>query len=275
MTIVLVMLVASGSGYFLQISPGVVSQGIGGASIVLDEGLPAFHNPALSQGMQFSVIATKWVFSTSMVTASGCFDDFSCGMTYLNYGTIQGYDLYGNVTHAFTPFSLCAAISRKMGIFGISAKGFGEKIDTRSLAGACMGFSVYARFGRFGLGAKIDNLGREFIQNTTIPFVVGVGLRADINDAVCLIIESKSPDIELNAGIQYTYDQALLVFGVKYLKPKDTADNADIGFRFSDLWYSGGIMVNVGAYAFGYAFVLHEFTTSHNLGIKFIPGQNR
>ncbi len=275
MTIAFVIFTASVSGYFLQISPGVVSQGLGGASIVIDEGLSAFHNPAISSGTQFSMIASKWLYSTSVVTASGCLHDFSCGISYINYGAIQGYDIYGNMTHTFTPFSLCAALSRKLGLFGISIKGFGERIETQTTAGACIGISTFTKIWRLGIGAKIDNLGREFTGNMSIPYTVGIGVRAAITDAVAVIIESKSPNIVLNGGVEYAYENVALLFGMKYLKPHDMVNGTEIGFRWSDLCYSGGIVVHAGAYAVGYAFVLHDFTTSHNLCIRIIPGQNR
>ncbi len=275
MTIALVIITASVSGYFLQISPGVVSQGLGGASIVVEEGLPAFHNPAMSSGTQFSMIAAKWLYSTSVVATSVCLHDYCCGLSYINYGTIQGYDIYGNMTHTFTPFSLCAALSRRFGLFGISVKAFGERIDTQTTTGACIGLSTFTRIWCLGIGAKIDNLGREFTENMTIPYTAGIGVKADITDAVAVTIEFKSPDIILNGGFEYAYENVVLLFGAKYLKPNDMVSNTDIGFRWSDLCYSGGIVVHAGAYAVGYAFVLHEFTTSHNLCIRFIPGQDR
>lgn len=275
MTIVLVIITASVSGYFLQISPGVVSQGLGGASIVVDEGLPAFHNPAMSSGTQLSMIASKWLYSTSAVAVSGCLHDFSCGISYINYGAIEGYDTYGNMTHTFTPFSLSAAVSRKLGLFGISLKGFGERIETQTTAGACIGISTFTRIWCLGIGAKIDNLGREFTENMTIPYTVGIGVRADITDGVAVIIESKSPDVVLNGGVEYAYENVELLFGAKYLKPRDMVNDTEIGFRWSDICYSGGVVVHVRDYAVGYAFVLYEFTTSHNLCVRFIPGQNR
>jgi hypothetical protein len=229
MTLVLVLIATSTSGYFLQISPGVVSQGLGGASIVLNEGLPVFHNPAIARGTQFSLVASRWLFSTSMLTASACFDGFSCGISYIDYGAIQGYDVYGNMTHTFNPFSMCIGISRTMGLFGVSIKGFGEKIEAVTLTGACACISTYTNIGRFGFGAKIDNLGREFMQNTAIPYVIGLGMRARIFDALSLIIESKSPDIELNAGIEYTYQNAMLVFGAKYLRRRTMMDDTETG----------------------------------------------
>lgn len=272
MTIVLALITTSTSGYFMQISPGVISQGLGGASIVVSEGMPAFHNAATAQGRQFSLVASRWLFSTSMITASACFNGFSCGISCINYGTIQGYDVYGNMTDAFNPFSMCVVFAQKIGQFGVSMKGFGEKIETQTLAGACACISTYTRIGRFGFGAKVDNLGREFLQNTEIPCVVGVGVRADITNAVSMIVESKSPDIELNAGVEYTYQNAVLVFGVQYLQPRGRVDNTETGFRFSDLCYSGGLVMTVGNYAVGYAIVLREYSMTHSLALKFTPG---
>jgi len=272
MTILLVVITTT-SGYFLQLSPGVVSQGLGGASIVVDEGMPAFHNPAMACGTAYSLVASRWLFSTSMITASACFNGFSCGLSSIHYGSIQGYDASGNMTDAFNPFSMCLVVAQKIGSFGVAVKGFGEKIETQTLAGACVNVSTFIELGLFRLGAKVDNIGREFLQNTTIPPVFGIGVSADITDAARVIVESKSPDIELNAGIAYTYRNAVLVFGVRYLQPKAWADDTETGFDFSDLCYSGGIVLHVRDYTVGYAFVLREYWMTHSLALRFIPGQ--
>jgi hypothetical protein len=268
----LLVLITTTSGYFLQISPGVISQGLGGASIVVNEGLPAFHNPAMARGKEYSLVASRWLFSTSMFTAGACFKGFSCGLSSIYYGSIQGYDADGNMTDAFNPFSICFVIAQKLGSFGVAVKGFGEKIETQSLAGACASVSTYTELGMFRLGTKVDNLGREFLQNTTIPPVFGIGVSADITDAVRVTVESKIPDIEINAGVAYTYHSAVLVFGVRYLPPQAWTGETQTDFTISDVCYSGGIVLHLGDYAVGYAFVLREYWITHSLALRFIPG---
>ena len=67
----------------------------------------------------------------------------------------------------------------------------GEKIDSYSLYGLCIGISTYTDFGRFAIGSKIDNLGKEFGKNAEIPITTSIGLKITLPRNINVFIESK------------------------------------------------------------------------------------
>lgn len=263
MITLLIFLLSANSSYFLRLSPGVMSQGLGGASIMLDEGLTAFHNPALVQGTKFNFTLSRWLYSTNLVSLGASYNGYSVGISYLNYGSIQGFNEDGIVTSVFTPYNICVAIARKYGPFGLAIKTFGEKIDSYSLFGICGSISSYIPFDWFSIGAKIDNIGKEFTQKSTIPLIAVLGLKVNLPKNIDIVVESKIPEIEINAGMLYRYQNIKILFGAKYLKPKVS--------NFSNLDLTSGVMIQIENYEIGYSFVYTEFSTAHQFSITFTP----
>ena len=266
MTLIL-FLISVNSCYFLKLSPGVMSQGLGGASIMNDEGLSAFHNPAYIQNTKFNFTVSRWLYSTNLFSLGASFNENCIGLSYLNYGSIQGYNEYGLATNKFNPFNICLAIGRRLGPLGVSIKVFSEKIDSYALYGICGGTSMYLDFGKIAIGAKVDNLGKEFGQDSEIPFIIGMGLKITLPKNFDILIESKMPDLEINSGLLYSYQNINLLFGIKYLKAE--ASNPDISF--SDLNFSGGIIIQVENYNIGYSLMYTQFSMAHQFSIIFIP----
>ena len=73
--ILILLLLTINSSDFLKLSPGVRSQGLGGATIMIDEGLSAFHNPALFSSKTVNFTLARWLFSSN---------HFSLGATLMN-----------------------------------------------------------------------------------------------------------------------------------------------------------------------------------------------
>lgn len=265
-------LIAIGSSEFLRLSPGVVSQGLGGASVVIDEGLSAFHNPACAEDMTFNFTLSRWLYSTSYATCGGVYGNNLFGISYINYGRIQGYDAQGNPTSVFTPYDICVGIGRKQGRFGFVIKGFMERIDSQNLYGVCAAIGTCLQYKKLIMGIKVDNLGKEFGENTTIPAYAALGLKYGLTEGVSILAELKAPLLELNAGMIYEYKNLLLLFGAKYLHPENIAEGSGIASGFTDLSLTGGIAVHALNYRIGYSLVYGDLSVAHQFSVMFVPG---
>lgn len=266
---VILVIISIGSSYFLRLSPGVMSQGLGGASIMHDEGLSAFHNPATIQGTKFNFTLSRWLYSTHLFSCGVSFHENCVGLSYLNYGSIQGYNELGIPSNTFTPFNICFAVGRKLGPFGISIKTFSEKIDSDVLYGLCAGVSTYIDFEKFAIGAKVDNLGKEFSRNYEIPVFVGFGLKITLPKNINISVESKLPEAEVNAGLLYSYHRVKLLFGLKYLRPRIKNSR----HHSSDVSMTSGVIIRVEKYNIGYSLVYTPFAMAHQFSILFVPEQ--
>jgi len=270
MTAFLLLLLCVNSSCFLKLSPGVKSQGLGSAVLMINEGLSAFHNPAIPGSTQINFTLSRWLFSTNHFSFGATFKNNVIGISYLNYGTIQGYDQFGLPTDEFTPYDMCVILGRKFGFFGASIKTFWEKIDTEVLYGACLGISSYIEFGDLAFGAKIDNLGKEISKNTSIPWTTRTGVRLSFNKFE-FILESEMPDLQINTGFSYTHESICLLFGVRYLMPYDLLDDERLSRGLSDIQLSSGIIVTVEEYQIGYSFLYNEVSSAHRFSIALSP----
>jgi len=268
---ILLCIIALGSGQFLRLSPGVLSQGLGGASVVISEGLSIFHNPAYCRDMTFNVTLSRWLYATNHLTAGGVYQNNLFGITYVNYGRIQGYDELGNPTSVFTPYDICAGFGRKMGLVGLGIKVFNERIQDQMLYGVCGSAGIYVENEKLAFGLKVDNLGKEFAENTSIPAFIAGGLRYSLMMDLDLLVEAKFPAMELNSGFIYTYRDLRLFMGVRYLEPEDLVSGSDLSMSREDLYFTGGLLVLVEDYEVGYSIVYGPLAIAHQFSITFSP----
>ena len=265
MTALILFLISANSSYFLKLTPGVMSQGLAGSSVMIDEGLAVFHNPAHILDTKLNFTLSRWLYALNSLTMGATYRDYGIGISYLNYGSIQGYDENGVPTTYFTPYDVCLALARKLGPIGIVIKTFRESIGDYALYGLCGGLSAYVDFGKIAIGGKVDNLGKEFSRDASIPYVVAIGSRFSLPDNIDLFIETKAPDIEISSGLLYKYQIVKVLFGVKYLRSKNSRD------QFSDLHLSGGLIIHVEKYDIGYALNYTEFSMAHQFSIQLTP----
>jgi hypothetical protein len=203
------------------------------------------------------------------------YKDNVLGISYINYGGIQGYNDFGTATHEFTPFDFSLSLGRKFGSLGLLIKTFGEKIDDQTLWGVGCGMSSFLDLGNVAVGAKIDNLGKEFLQDAKIPLLTAFGLKFTLPKNTTIFIEFKAPDWEINAGLLYCYQYITLLSGTKYIMPKDLITNNTITGSFSELDFCGGIVIQVENYKIGYSFVYTKFSNAHQFSITFTPERSR
>jgi hypothetical protein len=269
--IALIFLLAFDSSYFLQLSPGVMSQGLGGASIMISEGLSVFHNPAYAQDMRFNFTLSRWLYSTNYLALGGSYANNLFGVTYLGYGRIQGYDALGSPTHQFAPYDVCIAIGRKLGPFGLALKGFAENIDGQTLYGLSAAMGFHTRYKNLSVGLRVNNLGKEFAENTSIPTTIGVGLKYNIISGTRLLAEVEIPDLQINGGIIYAYKTMKLLLGLRYLGARDMVNGMSISRGSDDLGVTAGLMVDIDNYTIGYSVVYGHFSVAHHFSVSFVP----
>jgi len=272
--IIVIFIVAIESNQFLRVSPGVISQGLGGSSVLIDEGLSIFHNPAISRDMSFNFTLSRWLYGTNHLTCGGAYENSIFGITYLNYGQIQGYDEAGNPTTAFTPYDLCAGIGYRFGLLGLALKGFIQQIDDQSMYGLCAVIGTCLQYKAFSIGVKVDNLGKELAENTTIPLYSALGIKYRMTQVIDIHAEMKAPHMELSTGIVYTYQNLRLLLGGRYLQPENLNGETTISFSTDDICLTGGMSVTVENYDIGYSIVYGSLSVAHQFSVTFVPASS-
>ncbi|MGQ9464118.1 MAG: hypothetical protein ACUVQ4_00215 [bacterium] len=250
-----------------RLSVGVQSNGIGGVSILIDEGLSAFHNPALMSETKFNFTLSRWFNETNLLNFGAAYKNNGLGISYLNYGIIQGYDEFGFPTRTFSPYDLVIAIARRMGNWGLSLKNFQSRIDSVLFAGVAGGLSSFFEFKDIAIGAKVDNLGAELLQRVDVPIIVGTAIKFKIPEDFEFCIEARGLSFELSTGLLYRYENVKIFGGVKYIAPKEYVDR----ISFADFNLSSGLTILFEEYEFGYSFIYNQFGSAHQVEIIFTP----
>lgn len=269
--IIFVFLFTIESSQFLRLSPGVLSQGLGGSSVLIDEGLPVFHNPACTGETSFNFTLSRWLYGTNYLTCGGVYRSTMFGISYLGYGQIQGYDELGNPTNVFSPYDLCAGFGYRYGPVGVVVKGFIEQIEDQNMYGLCATIGICMQYRAVSIGAKVDNLGKEFAENTKIPLLMAAALKYNVMSEIDIIVEMKAPLIEFNTGITYQFKNLKLLVGGRLLPPENLAGGSEIGISIDDLSMTGGIMIRVETYDIGYSVAYGNLSIAHQFSVTFHP----
>lgn len=265
--IVILFLMTLESSYFLRLSPGVMSQGLGGSSVVINEGLSVFHNPAYTGENVFNFTLSRWLYSTNYLALGGSYEDYALGVSYMNYGSIQGYDSTGVPITAFTPYNICIGLGRRFGPLGFAIKGFAEKIHDRTQYGIAGSIGYILHYKGMTFGFKVDNLGKEFGENTDIPYYAAVGFKIGLTADIDLFAEAKHPGTELNSGFAYSYQDLTILLGTRYMRSPTGSTQRQL----DDLGFTGGLMLALDEYRIGYSVVYGYFSLAHQFTVAFTP----
>ena len=135
---------------FLLIGAGARAAGMGGAFSAVSEGASAsYWNPAGLTGIeQGEVMLGHFAWFQDVTLEFGAFAyklndraTMSASITYLNYGTIEGYDIDGNPTADISAYDLAAAVS-----FGYLAReDLSAGLTAKPLTGILKNFTIPAR----------------------------------------------------------------------------------------------------------------------------------
>lgn len=251
----------------IRLPAGVQSNGLGGITLLISEGLSAFHNPVLIDKTKFSFVLSRWYNETNLLNLGAEYKDYGFGISYLNYGKIQGYDEYGFPTHEFTPYDLTLAVARRLSIFGFNLKNFQTKIDSILFLGFAGGISSLLEYKNITLGIRIDNLGAEILNKVDVPIIIGSGCKLKLPEGFSFFIEARGMNFELSSGFLYYYENLKIFCGIKYLSPQKYVDRTS----FADINFSGGLTISFDEYEIGYSFVYTSVTSAHLVGIIFTP----
>lgn len=251
----------------IRLPAGVQSNGLGGITLLISEGLSAFHNPVLIHQTKFNFTLSRWFNETNLLNLGVEYKNYGFGVSYLNYGKIQGYDDYGIPTHEFAPYDLTLAFARRLSIFGLNLKNFQTKIDSVLFLGFAGGISSLLEYKNIAFGIRIDNLGAEILNKVDVPIIIGSGCRLKLPDDFSFFIEARGMNFELSSGFVYEYENLKIFSGIKFLSPQKYVERTS----FADLNFSGGLTISFDEYEIGYSFVYTSVANAHLVGIIFTP----
>ncbi|MCX7995265.1 MAG: hypothetical protein N3A65_05800 [candidate division WOR-3 bacterium] len=240
---------------------------MGGMMVMIDEGFPVFHNPAINTRREFNFVLGRWFYGTSNLIFGMTSKNNAIGIYYLNYGEIQGYNDYGIPTNRFTPYDMNIGYARNFGAIGFCIKNFHTRIDSFFFAGVVGGLGLHLKSRRLMMGAKLDNIGAELIYKINVPLTIGFGIKYVVYDDFDIFIEVKGKDYEMGSGILYKYENLKIFSGFKYIKPARYVDYPAL----ADCWFSGGVIIALDEYEIGYSFIYTQFSMAHQIGIKLAP----
>ncbi len=251
----------------IRLPVGVRTNGLAGITTLFDEGLAVFQNAALIGDTKFNFTLSRWLYGTNIINFGAAYKKNALGIHYLNYGVIQGYDEYGIPTNRFAPYDLNLGLARCFGPFGLCIKNFQSRVDSVFFTGIIGGISTYIDKRPFKIGARIDNVGKEFVHKVDVPLMLGLGAGFVLPDGFEILTEIRGIDFEWSNGILYSYENLKIFLGAKYILPKEFAER----FSLSDFAFSGGLSVELEEYELGYSFVYTQYSNAHLVGIVFTP----
>ena len=264
---------------FLMIGHGARAAALGGAyTAMASEATAAYWNPAGLSGIEGAEVTFghyAWFQDITVEQMSLGFplgDKFSGALsaTYLNYGTIQGYDASGLPSDDITAYDLAGGISLAMVLtdrisVGLTGKYISQRLD--DITASAFAGDVGLRFSAesFALGATLVNLGSDMKFNQvseTLPTAARFGVMfRPFSDAVAASLDIEQRlhgDLYVRQGLELGFDERyFLRAGFDYLPAQD-------GRRLST-GISAGAGLRLSFAEFDYAFTPNDKSTSEDL----------
>lgn len=255
------------SGDFLKISMYSRGMAMGGSWVAVAEGTGALHyNPAGlgRKGVgELSVSHSELLqdinlenFSLAYPLGNG--SGVGLGFSYLNYGSIAGYDLFGNATGGVNAYSMLLAVGFSQHIsnsfsIGVVVKPVFERLGGYSARSVTTDIGLISDLGQFSFGAQIANWGGsvKFVnEKVGFPTSFRFGLAYRTLDAGSVISLGGSRSNEgiyaLNSGIEYNYNRNLTI-RTGYSSTLQNQSNAGDGISF-------GVGLNVQSIGIDYSY---------------------
>ena len=274
---------------FLQIGVGADAAGMGGAYSTVARGASAaFWNPArivtggttefsLSHFMWYQGIKLEHGAAAVMISPTAA---LGASVTFLDYGTIDAYDINGNAIGQVSSYDMQAGLSLSLALnerlsVGVTGKYVGEKLAdlTASTFAGDLGLSYQASRWSFSLAAVNISSGMKFeTTKEKLPTALRVGVAVSpFTTGLLTSVELEKRmygDVVMRNGLEVNIrDQYYLRGGINYY-PQNTDRKLGTGF-------SVGAGVRFGAAGIDYAFTpsdsyvsddLHRFTLVLSLG---------
>jgi hypothetical protein len=267
------------SADFLLIGHGARAAGFSGAYTAVSDGpSAAYWNPAGLAGLESGRVSLghfSWFqditveqmnfgmpISDAMVAA--------LSLTYVNYGTIDGYDQSGIATGQIAAYdwagglSLSYALSDQASI-GITGKFVNQRLDDLSASSFAADFGLRYSFEAVVLAATVNNLGGEMQFDQVaekLPASARLGVQlAPFSDALVASFELEKRfqgDLHFRQGMELGFsDRYYLRAGLDY-NPAQSGRRMATGMSFG-----AGVQFDFGG--FDYAYTPNDKTTSEDL----------
>ena len=264
---------------FLMIGHGARAASLGGAyTAMASEATAAYWNPAGLTGVegpQATLGHFAWFQDITVEQASFGFplgERFSGALsaTYVNYGVIQGYDVFGESSGDIVAYdwvggvSLAMAVSERFSI-GLTGKYVSQRLDNITASAFAGDIGVRYNGGSFALGATVVNLGSDITFDQTsekLPTAARLGVMfRPFTEALAASMEIEQRfkgDLYVRQGIELGFDEMyFLRAGVDYLPAQD-------GRRLAT-GISAGAGLRLKFAEFDYAFTPNDKSTCEDL----------
>jgi len=264
---------------FLLIGQGARAAGLGGAYTAVSTGATAaYWNPAGLASLnekQVSLSHFSWFQDITVEQASfgmPVSDGLAAALsvTYVNYGTIEGYDLSGNPTGDIAAYDWVGGVSLGFSVtesvsLGLTGKIVNQRLDDLSASAFAADFGIRYSVDLFTIAATVVNLGSDLRFDQVpekLPASARIGLQfMPISDAVVTSLELEKRfqgDLLIRQGFELGFsDQYYLRTGYDYLP----AQNG----RWLATSISFGAGVRFDFAEFDYAFTPNDKSTSEDL----------
>lgn len=274
----------------LKMGLGVRAIGMGEAYVAqADDASSLYWNPAglaLMQERQASFMYSQLVRDMKYQNANlGIpLENGAIGgsLSYLNYGSVQGYDTSGNATGDQSVYSgvgtLGAAWLGNQWSAGVNAKGIQEKLADAKASGAAFDMGAMVIYpkpvmgGTLRLGAVVQNVGNglQFLQQRDpLPRSMRVGLAA-------VQMLNRKLNVSMDYGMPKD-DDAILSGGAEYWLSRHLALRGGfVNNHTEGAGMRGGIGLRIKGVSFDYAYAGQgELGMNHRYEISFRFGEPR
>lgn len=264
---------------FLLIGQGARAAGLGGAFTAVSTGATAaYWNPAGLAAMDNGQVALghfSWFQDISVEQASLGFpvsDGLvaAVSITYVNYGTIEGYDISGNSTGQIAAYDWSGGVSLGYSLteslaLGLTGKYINQRLDDLSASAFAADIGLKYDAEAFTLAATVANLGSKLTFDQvpeSLPATVRLGLALQpFSGAVGTSLEFEKRfqgDFVIRQGIELGFSERyFLRTGYDYLPAQDGR------------WLATGLSLGAGARfdfaEFDYAFTPNDKSTTEDL----------
>ncbi len=282
-------LVAGGgtsSGEFLKVSAYSRGMAMGGAWAAVAEGTGAlYYNPAgvgrkgvgelsvshseLLQDLKLENVS----LTCPLANGSG----LGLGVSYLGYGSIDGYDISGDATGNVSAYSLLIVVGFSQRLsnnvsLGVAVKPAFERLGEFSAHTVTTDIGLIADAGQFSIGAQLANWGgslKLIDDKIDLPTTLraGIAYRTPGTNSIISLGGSRDADgvYALTSGIEYHYSRGLTL-RTGYSSTFQNQTNATDGFSFGAGLLVQSIDVDYSYRPSGSLDGIHQVTVSYQFG---------
>jgi len=255
------------SADFLQIGQGARAAGFGGAYTAVSDGaVSAYWNPAGLAGLERTEVSLghfSWFQDITVEQASFALPldvgpVLAASITYVNYGTIDGYDAAGVPTGELTAYDWVGGISVGYPVtealsVGLTGKFVNQRLDEYTASTFAADLAFKYRLAGFAVGGAITNIGGKMTFDTEsedLPSAARLGVAAMPFDGALIAsldVEQRfQGDLIVRQGCEFGFQERyFLRAGYDYLPGQDgqglstaISFGGGLKFDFADIDYA-------------------------------------